>query len=272
MIAGTLSEVSAPTLCVNRSAGYLSTGVNQATTAEERWITSPAAEPRPMLPPRRHTDVIRELVPLRGRRVLEVGCGAGGLLGWLGRQEALPLGIDPDAAQLARAREASDVPLVRALGEALPLADGSFDLLIYFNSLHHVPSASQRRAVAEAARVLAGDGDLLVIEPLAEGDYFALLKLVEDETEVRREAHRALLTADTVGLRMVREDIYDTRLVETSWPATRARFLAANPARAAMLGRNEDQLALLFEQLGEPVADGRAFSQPMRLNLLRRRP
>jgi len=142
MIAGTLSEVSAPTLCVNRSAGYLSTGVNQATTAEERWITSPAAEPRPMLPPRRHTDVIRELVPLRGRRVLEVGCGAGGLLGWLGRQEALPLGIDPDAAQLARAREASDVPLVRALGEALPLANGSFDLLIYFNSLHHVPSAS----------------------------------------------------------------------------------------------------------------------------------
>jgi SAM-dependent methyltransferase len=222
--------------------------------------------------PRRHTDVIREVVPLRGRRVLEVGCGGGALLGWLRRQEALPLGVEPDAAQLARAREGSDVPLVRALGEALPLADGSFDLVIYFNSLHHVPVALQGRAVAEAARVLAGEGHLLVIEPMALGSYFALLQPLEDETEVRRAAYGTLLAAETSGLSMLREETYDTRLVEASWAATRARFLAANPARAVMLEQVEDRLARMFEQLGEPVADGRAFSQPMRLNLLGRQP
>lgn len=36
--------------------------------------------------------------------------------------------------------------------------------------------------------------------------------------------------------------------------------------------RHRRRLACLFEALGQPVEGGRAFSQPMRLNLLRRQP
>lgn len=226
------------------------------------------------LPVRRHTDVLREATGFAGRAVLEVGCGGGRLLGWLLREGAWPIGLDPDPAQLARARgEAPGVPLVAGVGEALPLASGSVGLVLYFNSLHHVPLGRQWQALAEAARVLGSGGELLVVEPLPEGDYFALLKPVEDETEVRREAFRALHAAGTLGLRMVREGFYDTRVVEPSWAATRARFLAADPARAAALVAAEPELEGLFRALGEPAeGGGRAFAQPMRLNLLRRLP
>ena len=75
------------------------------------------------LPVRRHTDVLREATGLAGRAVLEVGCGGGRLLGWLLREGAWPIGLDPDPAQLARARgEAPGVPLVAGVGEALRYA------------------------------------------------------------------------------------------------------------------------------------------------------
>lgn len=227
------------------------------------------------MPPRlrRHTDLIRETVTLVGRGVLEVGCGGGGLLGWLVREGAAPVGLDPDPGQLARAAVAAPaVPLVAGRGEALPFASGRFPLVLFMNSLHHVPLAAQWQAVAEAARVLTTGGELLVIEPLPQGPWFELLRAVDDETEVRQEARRALTAAATLGLQMAREEVYETRLEVASWAEARARFLAANPTRAADLAAADSELARLFATLGEPEADGRSFAQPMRLNLLRRRP
>jgi ubiquinone/menaquinone biosynthesis C-methylase UbiE len=57
-------------------------------------------------------------------------------------------------------------------GERLPFAAAAFDLVLLFNSLHHVPVDRQGAALAEAARVLRPGGDLLVAEPLAEGPWF----------------------------------------------------------------------------------------------------
>ena len=221
--------------------------------------------------PRRHTEVLRETVPWRGRRLLEVGCGDGRLLGWSAAEGAEPIGLDPGSAQLARARVNSPgVPLVAGRGEALPFASGRFDLVLFFNSLHHVPLELQWQAVAEAARVLAQDGELLVVEPLADGDHFALLQPVDDETEVRREAFRALHAAGALGLRMAIEGFYASRVVEPSWAVLRGRFLAVDPTRAEALARAQPEVERRFSTLGEPAEGGRAFVQPMRVNLLRR--
>lgn len=223
------------------------------------------------LPQHRHTDLIRAKVRLAGRPVLEVGCGGGRLLGWLAREEALPVGLDPDPDQLARAAIAAPgVPLVAGRGEALPFASGSFPLVLFMNSLHHVTLAAQWTAVAEAARVLATGGELLVIEPLPQGPWFELLRPVDDETEVRQEARRALTAAASLGLVMAGEQVYETRREVAGWADAREQFLAANPARSAELAAAEPELARLFDRLGEPAPGGRSFAQPMRLNLLRR--
>ena len=219
---------------------------------------------------RRHTDVLRELVAWPGRRLLEVGSGDGRLLGWAAAQGADAVGLDPLHARPGPRHRPPGPPLVAGRGEALPFASGSFDLVLYFNSLHHVPLAEQWRALAEAARVLAPEGELLVVEPLPEGEYFALLQPVDDETEVRREAYRAMHAAGALGLRMAVEGRYASRIVEESWATLRARFLAVDPERAAALEAAGDEVERRFARSGEPIEGGRAFLQPMRVNLLRR--
>jgi ubiquinone/menaquinone biosynthesis C-methylase UbiE len=221
---------------------------------------------------RRHTDVLLETTAFQGRRLLEIGCGDGRLLGWAQARGAVPCGLDPNRDHLARARRnAPDASLVAGRGERLPFLGASFDLVLCFNSLHHIPLASQWEALCEAARVLVSGGELLVVEPLAEGEHFALLRQIDDETEVRGEAFRAMHAAATLGLQMTQERFYDSRVVEASPAAVRARFLAADTTRAAMLDRLADELDRMFAKLGTPVEGGRAFVQPMRLNLLRRR-
>ena len=67
-------------------------------------------------------------------------------------------------------------------------------------------------------------------------------------------------------------DTSDTpELTDKQWAeAVRGRFLAVDPTRASALAAAESQARELFGCLGEPAEGGRAFLQPMRLNLLRR--
>ncbi len=75
----------------------------------------------------------RLLGDVRGRRVLEIGCGAAQCSRWLRLQGAEPVGLDLSLRQLRHARRIderrrSDVPLVQADACRLPFRDASFDL------------------------------------------------------------------------------------------------------------------------------------------------
>ena len=221
---------------------------------------------------RRHTEVLAEAVPFEGRRVLEVGCGDGRLLGWLAGKSALAVGLDPNTAQLARATVSAGAGLlVHATGERLPFATAAFDLVVCFNSLHHVPVDRQGAALAEAARVLRAGGDLLVAEPLSEGPWFEFLRPLEDETEVRDRAKVALWDARRAGLyEAVAETTYLSRVEVASPGAAIDRLIAADPARAGRLASTLPELERRFARLAEPVDAGFAFAQPIRLDHLRK--
>lgn len=108
---------------------------------------------------------------VRGRRLLEVGCGGGdGALAWA-RAGAEVVGLDLSPRQLdaARARPGAEgVRWVEGDAEALPFPDRSFDVVI---SDHGALSfADPARALPEAARVLVPGGRLafLVTSPWME--------------------------------------------------------------------------------------------------------
>ena len=142
--------------------------------------------------------VLDRLVQVRGRSVIDVGCGGGALARSLAERGAIVLGVEPDPAQAERNRDASEtdgVTFAEGRAEALPGDEGAVDGVIFGRSLHHVPEAAMRPALQEARRVLGEGGFLYVLEPVMEGAFSAVMKPFHDETEVRRQAREALADA-----------------------------------------------------------------------------
>ena len=92
-----------------------------------------------------------------GGDVLEIGPGYGVTTRWLvGRAGSLTAAeVDPKLATDLDRRMEGRVDVHTADGARLPFRDASFDVVVCFTMLHHVPSpAQQDRVFAEAARVL----------------------------------------------------------------------------------------------------------------------
>lgn len=216
--------------------------------------------------------LLDELVDVRGRDVLDVGCGEGALVRRLAAAGARVVGLDPLPAALEQARR-EDSPgfsarYLQGSAQALPFPNVSFDAVIFFNSLHHVPIESMDAALAEAARVLRHAGVLYVQEPLAEGSAFALLRPVEDETRVRGAARQALSRA--VEGAFIQLDCREAVLTvhHADFGALRTRTLGVEPGRARAFKEQEPALREAFERLGRPVeGGGYEFEQPFRVHL-----
>lgn len=215
---------------------------------------------------RRHTEVIKSLVALERRRVVDIGCGRGGLARWLARQGAEVLGLDVQEAALAEAR-AAGIAAAAASATALPLGDASVDVAVVFNSLHHFPEPD--RALVEARRVLRPDGTLVVAEPLAQGGYFTFMQPVDDETEVRAEALAAVAGADRLGLALETTVDYAYDVLVESLDRAIADWLGVDPARAPRIEAARSELASRLDRHGVVTDRGHALEQPMRAFLLR---
>jgi SAM-dependent methyltransferase len=98
------------------------------------------------------------LVRYRPTSILEVGCGYGKLLGEIRRRVAIPLaGVDFSSTQLQQALRflpARDrAHLILSRGEALPFADGSFDMVVTSAVILHNPPEVAERLRREVLRV-----------------------------------------------------------------------------------------------------------------------
>ncbi|MHB8573443.1 MAG: class I SAM-dependent methyltransferase [Candidatus Dormibacteria bacterium] len=183
---------------------------------------------------------------VRGRDILEFGCGGAQFSVALARLGANMTGLDLSPAQLEHARahidrHGVDVRLIEASGEDVPLPDSSFDIVFCDHGV--MSFAKPELAVPEAARLLrpAGLFAFSRISPLVDvcwdqaadvvqdrlvGDYFEMDRLESEGTveffrgygqwiRVFRDA--GLIVEDLIELQAPpdRESTYDT--VPAAW-------------------------------------------------------
>jgi SAM-dependent methyltransferase len=108
-------------------------------------------------------EILATLGPLRGRRVLDLGCGKGRFARTLAARGARVVGLDVSAAMLSAA---SGAALDRVQGSArrLPFRDGSFDAAIAVEVFEHLEPRTIDDACDELRRVLRPGGLLVLVD------------------------------------------------------------------------------------------------------------
>jgi ubiquinone/menaquinone biosynthesis C-methylase UbiE len=139
-------------------------------------------------------------------RLVDIGTGTGRMLELFGREARGALGVDrsPEMLRLARVKLA-EAGLAADLRQgdmyALPLPSGSADTVIIHQVLHYAQQPAV--AVAEAARLLAAGGRLLIVDFAA-----------HEREELRiRDAHARLGFADEVMLKYLDSAGLEARVV-----------------------------------------------------------
>lgn len=221
-----------------------------------------------------NADVLSSLVDLNDRKVADIGCGDGALVRLMARHGAKIIGVECNLHMLEKARSAKPAGgefYSEGVGEDLPFDDSTLDLIVFFNSLHHIDMDKQDTAMAEAARVLKNGGQVYVCEPLAEGPHFEMMQPVHDETDVRACAYKTIKAAAKHGLIEELETTYTHAAIYADFAAMESRLTTINPQLTDLFAAQKGKIKTLFSKLGLKTAKGVTFDQPMRVNLLRKK-
>ncbi len=108
-------------------------------------------------------ELVERAADLRGRRVLDVGCGTGRLSVALAERSAAKVwGIDasPEMLAVAKAKAPRGAAFKEARAESLPFKDGWFERVAFWLVVHLV---DRPQAFTETRRVLAPGGRVAVV-------------------------------------------------------------------------------------------------------------
>jgi ubiquinone/menaquinone biosynthesis C-methylase UbiE len=148
-----------------------------------------------------------------GKRVLEVGCGTGLLLGRVVRFAASAQGIDLSAGMLARAA-ARGLAVIQGSATELPIAAASVDVAYSFKVLAHVPDIAA--AMREMARVVR-PGGWVIAEFYNARSLRRLVKALKSPTPISDATHDEHVFTRYDDARAIRSYLP----AELEWVATR---------------------------------------------------
>ncbi len=218
-------------------------------------------------------ELVEQLLPA-GAHVLELGCGKAEktrLIAQSGKAKSI-LALEVDRIQHAKNLQAADLPNIHfALGgaEEIPAGDASFDIVMMFKSLHHVPLAQLDRALNEIRRVLKPGGLAYLSEPIFAGDYNEIMRLFHDESLVREAAFAAVRRAVDAGrMQLVEQFFFKSSIRFRDFAQFDRGVLNVTHTSHTLSPALYEQVKQKFERHMTP--DGAEFFVPMRVDLLRK--
>jgi len=213
-------------------------------------------------------------LPFDGARVLELGCGKAEktrLLAETGRVKEI-VALEVDDIQHRRNLQISDLPTVyfcHGGAEAIPAADTSFDIVLMFKSLHHVPVQHMDQALSEIARVLKPGGLAWISEPVFASELNEVFRLFHDEKAVREAAFAAIRKAVDAGrLSLERQLFFSTRSFFETFAQFDQRMIQVTHTNHQLAPELYRQVKEKFESYLTP--EGATFLNPQRVDVLRK--
>lgn len=216
--------------------------------------------------------ILNELLPLKHATVLELGCGKADKTRLVAQQAASVFALEVDRIQLANNQAAENPDNVRfefGGAENIPAADASFDIVLMFKSLHHVPTELMDDAFAEICRVLKPGGVAYISEPVYAGDFNDILRLFHDEKAVREAAFAAEVRAvSTQRLTLVSQTFFLQPMHFDDFSQFENRILKVTHTDHSLSPALHDAVRAKF---GRHMATGGVnFHMPMRVDLFRK--
>ncbi len=219
-------------------------------------------------------DLIGQLVDPRGKRVLELGCGDAAMTRLLAEDlgAAEVVATEVDRIQHEKNLQITGLPSVSFRyggAEAIADPDQSYDLVFLFKSWHHVPLPLMGQALGEIRRVLKPGGLAYFSEPVYWGPFNEILRLVNDERQVREAAFAALEEGVASGAwELAAERFFHVPGRYESWEAFEARFLHVTHTPLDIDAARYAAIRAAF--LAHLTPEGAHFLKPHRVDLLRR--
>lgn len=213
-------------------------------------------------------------LPFDGARVLELGCGKADktrTLAETGRVKEI-VALEVDTIQHACNLQVTNLPNVQFRqggAEAIPAEDGSFDIVMMFKSLHHVPVEQMDQALSEISRVLKPGGVAWISEPVFAGDLNDIMRLFHDEKVVREAAFAAVCkSVDDGRFTLEKQLFFNTRSQFDSFEQFEARMIRVTHS-------NHQLSPALYQQVKEKfmpylTSEGATFQNPQRVDVLRK--
>lgn len=216
--------------------------------------------------------LLLQALPVSGARILELGCGKAEktrALAQTGLTSEI-VAIEIDAIQHARNLEITDLPNVHFRhggAQSIAETDASFDIVLMFKSLHHVPVEDMGRAMAEIRRVLKPGGHAWISEPVYAGALNEIMRLFHDEKVVREAAFATVSQAVGAGQFNLKQQLFFNAV-------TRFRDFDEFDARMIRVTHSDHRLSqTVYQQVRDAFAkhmtpEGARFLTPQRVDHL----
>lgn len=127
---------------------------------------------------------MRDLLPFQTARILDIGCGTGGLLNQLQPTWPSSWGLDISTHALKYSKKRGISHLFQASVSHLPIVDGYFDAIVCIDVIYHKQIQNDLAVLQECHRVLKPGGILILHTPA-----FSFLKGAHDCVVHTRERY-----------------------------------------------------------------------------------
>jgi len=220
------------------------------------------------------SEIYEKLLSLDGKKIMELGCGNAEITRTIatnGHDREI-IAMEVDEIQHHKNLLIDDLVNVTFKlggGEAIGAADETFDVVLMFKSLHHVPMEFMGKALREIRRVLKPGGLAYISEPIFAGDFNEILRLFHDEQEVRTAAFRAIENSINEGIFSLVDEIF------FNVPMLFENFAEFENKILKVTHTNHQLSSELYNKVKEQFSfnlkiDGARFLIPIRVDLLKR--